>query len=143
MPLSAEIEIQVPFVDVDSMRIVWHGHYARYLELARCKLLDTIGHGYDAMFASGYSWPVVDMRIRYLRPLHFNQAVRVIATLKRWDHQLRIAYLLRDGDSGGALARGHTLQVPVDMGSGEMFFGQPEAVARALARSGLQPSESA
>lgn len=28
--------IDVPFFDVDSMNIAWHGHYVKYLEIARC-----------------------------------------------------------------------------------------------------------
>ena len=30
------IELTVPFYDVDSMDIVWHGHYLKYFEDARC-----------------------------------------------------------------------------------------------------------
>ena len=26
--------VEVPFFDVDSMRIVWHGHYLKYFEIA-------------------------------------------------------------------------------------------------------------
>lgn len=40
--LQAEVEIQVPFFDVDSMDVVWHGHYIKYFEVARCALLDHI-----------------------------------------------------------------------------------------------------
>jgi acyl-CoA thioester hydrolase len=137
MTFQIQTDIRVPFFDVDSMYMTWHGHYAKYFELARCDLLEYIGHDYEAMFASGYSWPVVDMRIRYMRPLRFNQLARVTTLLKRWDHQLRIAYRIRDAESGSLLARGYTLQVPVDMATGEMHPGQPEAVTRALQRAGL------
>lgn len=138
MACTADINLQVPFFDVDSMCIAWHGHYAKYFEVARCELLSQIGHDYNAMFASGYSWPVVDMRIRYMRPLRFNQHVRVTATLKRWDHQLRISYRVRDCDSDGLLARGHTLQAPVDVKTGQMSYNQPEAVSVALQQAGLK-----
>ena len=37
-------EIEVPFFDVDVMQIVWHGHYVKYLEVARCAFLDAIGY---------------------------------------------------------------------------------------------------
>lgn len=133
----ATIDLQVPFFDVDSMGIVWHGHYAKYFELARCELLAQIGHDYHAMFDSGYAWPVVDMRVRYMRPLRHDQRVRVTATLQRWDHQLKIAYRIRDREQGASLARGTTLQAPVDLASGEMLHGQPAAVTAALARAGL------
>ncbi|MGS0467376.1 hypothetical protein ACU8V3_09605 [Cobetia marina] len=36
---SATVEMEVPFHDVDMMEVAWHGHYVRYLEIARCKLL--------------------------------------------------------------------------------------------------------
>ena len=32
---SASVEIQIPFHDIDIMGIAWHGHYAKYLEIAR------------------------------------------------------------------------------------------------------------
>jgi len=32
---AIEIRLEVPFHDVDALRIVWHGHYLKYLELAR------------------------------------------------------------------------------------------------------------
>ena len=28
----AEVEIEVPFHDIDVMGIAWHGHYAKYLD---------------------------------------------------------------------------------------------------------------
>ena len=34
-----EIEIEVPFFDLDPMNVVWHGNYVKYTEIARCKLL--------------------------------------------------------------------------------------------------------
>ncbi|WP_423823901.1 acyl-CoA thioesterase [Salinisphaera sp. SPP-AMP-43] len=129
-----QIEFQVPFFDVDSMQIAWHGHYAKYFELARCQLLDELGHDYDAMAASGFSWPIVDLRIRYMRSLRFKQWVAVTATLKRWDAQLRIAYRVRDAEAGTSLARGSTLQVPVELESGARYADTPLAVQQALAR---------
>ena len=40
--LQAEIELQVPSFDVDMMEVVWHGHYVKYFEQARCALLDKL-----------------------------------------------------------------------------------------------------
>lgn len=142
MSMNGRIELTVPFFDVDAMRIAWHGHFAKYFELARCRLLEEIGHGYDAMFASGYAWPIVDMRIRYLRPLRFNQCVEVTAALKRWDYQLKIAYRIRDLKTSTALVRGTTLQAPVNIETGELYLGQPPAVARVLSEAGLSPPEN-
>ena len=98
--IEAEVEIVIPFHDVDVMGIVWHGHYVKYLEIARCALLDKIDYNYPQMKASGYAWPVIDMRIRYPRPLLFQQIVRVRAKLEEWENRLKIRYLIEDAASG-------------------------------------------
>jgi acyl-CoA thioester hydrolase len=33
---EATVAITVPFHDVDSIGAAWHGHYAKYFEIARC-----------------------------------------------------------------------------------------------------------
>ena len=36
---ECSIELEIPFHDVDTLGVVWHGHYYKYLELARTQLL--------------------------------------------------------------------------------------------------------
>lgn len=140
--LQASVNIKVPFFDVDSMRIAWHGHYVKYFEIARCQLLDNIGHGYQNMFDSGHAWPIVDLRIRYMRPLRFDQNVQVVANLRQWDHRLRITYRVLDIDSGGCLARGSTVQAPVDMSTGELCLETPPRVAAMLKAKNIVPPDN-
>ena len=47
--ISEETEVSAEFFDVDAMQVVWHGNYVKYLEIARCALLDKIGYGYKEM----------------------------------------------------------------------------------------------
>ncbi|MCM2973053.1 acyl-CoA thioesterase [Larsenimonas suaedae] len=130
--LSATLDVDVPFFDVDAMDIVWHGHYVKYFELARCALLERIDYNYPQMKASGIEWPVVDLRIRYPRPARFNQRLQVRATLTDWESRLRIAYEVVDAESGARLTRGHTVQVPVDMASGKRLPHCPDALLTRL-----------
>jgi len=134
--LQAHSQILIPFFDVDAMNVVWHGHYVKYLEIARCVLLEKIGHGYRQMCESGYAWPVIDLQLRYIRPLYFGQIITVCADLVEWESRLKIHYLLVDEASGARLSRASTVQVAVDRRSGEMQFNSPpvfiEAVQRAL-----------
>ncbi len=123
--IEAEVEIEIPFHDVDVMGIAWHGHYAKYLEIARCALLDKIDYNYLQMKASGYAWPVIDMRIRYPRPLLFQQKVRVKAKLEEWENRLKVSYLIEDAASGQRLTRAYTVQVALDMANNEMLFVSP------------------
>ena len=123
--IQAEVEIEVPFHDVDVLGVAWHGHYVKYLEIARCALLDKIDYNYPQMRESGYAWPVIDMRIRYPRPLYFQQKVRVLVTLEEWENRLKFNYEIRDAESGRRLTRAYTVQVALDMEKGEMMFASP------------------
>lgn len=129
---AAEVEITVPFHDVDMVQLVWHGHYAKYFEVARCALLDQLNYGYEAMRASGFMWPVIDMRVRYIKPVRFGQRIIVRAVLREWENRLLIEYVVRDAVSGLRLTKGTTAQVAVDMRTGEMCFVSPPVLFERL-----------
>lgn len=129
---SASVTIQIPFHDVDLMAVAWHGHYVKYFEIARGALLDKVNYNYREMKESGYSWPVIDLRIRYAKPAHFGQEVEVVASLAEYDLRLKIDYLIRDAASGTRLTKGHTIQVAVDQRTGEMLLGSPPVLYEKL-----------
>jgi acyl-CoA thioester hydrolase len=129
---SAEVEIEVPFHDVDMVGIVWHGHYAKYFELARCALLETFDYNYLQMQASGYGWPVIDLRLRYVKPAQFGQKIRVRASLLEWENRLRIEYLVSDARTGERLTKGETVQVAVHMATREMCLVSPDVLFERL-----------
>ncbi|MCW8195255.1 acyl-CoA thioesterase [Proteobacteria bacterium 005FR1] len=132
--LQAQVEIEVPFHDVDVMGIVWHGHYVKYLEIARCALLDKFGYNYPQMRDSGYAWPVIDMRIRYPSSAKFGETIVVTASISEWEHRLKIDYEIRNRQ-GQRLTRGYTVQVAVDVESGEMCFESPPVLLEKLGLS--------
>ena len=132
--LHTDTEILVPFFDVDTMNVVWHGHYVKYLEVARCALLDKIGHNYDAMVASGYAWPVIDLQLRYVRGAMFGQKLNVRASLVEWENRLKISYLISDLATGERLTRACSVQVAVDMSSREMLLASPKVFTDAVER---------
>ena len=123
--LAAEIEVEIPFHDGDPMGVTWHGNYFRYLELARCALLDKIGYNYLEMERSGYAWPIVDTRVKFVKPTVFRQRVKVRATLEEYDIRLKVRYLITDAESGERLTTGYTVQVAVDKQTNEMCFSSP------------------
>lgn len=129
---EATVAITIPFHDVDSAGMVWHGHYAKYFELARCELLESFGYGYDAMRVSGFMWPVIDMHLRYAQPIRFGQRILVKATLREWENRLLIDYLVTDAASGRRLTKGSTSQVAVDIQTGEMCFVSPTVLFERL-----------
>jgi len=120
-----QTEITIPYYDVDAMDVVWHGHYVKYFELARCELLDSFGCGYTEMFASGYVWPIVDIRLKYVRPVRYNQKISITTTLVEWEYRVKITYLVRDAISHEVLTKGYTIQVAVDRKTMKMCMETP------------------
>ncbi len=123
--LSAEIEFEVQFYDVDSMRVVWHGNYIKYYEKARCELLKKLDYNYLQMEESGYLWPIVDIRLKYTASAVLEQFIKVKASLVEYESRLKIEYLITDAKSGQVLNKGYSIQVAVDMESQEMQYESP------------------
>lgn len=134
--LSHEIEITPAFYDIDVMEIVYHGNYVRYMELARSALLAKFDYDYPRMRESGYAWPVVDMHLKYVRPVTFGQKLVMKASITEWENRLRIDYVLRDAQTGRKVNTAHTIQVAVDMRTREMCFVCPPVLWERL---GVQP----
>lgn len=132
---SEEVDLEVPFHDVDSMAVTWHGHYAKYFEIARCALLRCFDYDYPQMHASGYLWPVVELQVKYVRPARYGQRIRVLASLVEYENRLKIAYRITDPDSGDVLTKGYTIQVAVDAATGELQFVSPDILVRNVVRS--------
>ena len=123
--LSFELALRPEFYDVDPMEIVWHGNYVRFLEAARTALMEKFGYGYVQMRESGYGWPIVDMRLKYVAPATFAQPLIVRAEIVEWENRLRIDYVIRDAASGQKLTTAYTIQVAVDLATREMRFVCP------------------
>ncbi|KAF0862508.1 thioesterase family protein [Pseudomonas sp. LD120] len=133
--IHADTQVLVPFFDVDTMHVVWHGHYVKYLEVARCALLDKLGHNYKQMLESGYAWPVIDLQLRYVRGAVFGQTLNVRASLVEWENRLKINYLISDLASGERLTRASSVQVAVEIASREMQLASPKVFTDAVARA--------
>lgn len=118
-------KIRIPFYDIDMAGIVWHGHYLKYFETARCALLDGIGYNYREMIATGVLWPVVDSTIRYVHPLVLDQNILVTACLQEWELRLVIDYRILD-ENNVVCSKGKTVQAPVDAKTKDLQFGSPE-----------------
>jgi acyl-CoA thioester hydrolase len=138
-PISAEIDFDVAFHDVDMVGIVWHGHYLRYMENARWELMRQIDYGLEKMLASGAGWPIVDVQVKYINAARFGDRLRARASLVEWENRLAVNYLLTRASDGMRILRGRTIQVAVDMRSRELQFACPadfvDCVQAALARN--------
>lgn len=130
--LSHEIELLPGFCDLDPMDIVWHGNYVKYLEVARCALLAKFNYDYPQMRVSGYMWPIVDLRLKYVRPISYGQRVILRAEITEWENRLKIEYQMRDAVSGEKINQASTIQVAVEAASGEMQYVSPAVLLQRL-----------
>ncbi|WP_295892008.1 thioesterase family protein [uncultured Vibrio sp.] len=126
-PLESEVTLVTSFQDADPMGVIYHGNFFRFFEEARRVLMDKIEYGYHAMNDSGYIWPIIDTRVKYVKAIPFNHKIRVTAKLVEWENRLRVDYVIYDAVTEVRMCKAHTTQVAVDMKSEEMCFVSPTA----------------
>ena len=134
MSLSAEVEIEIPFFDVDPMAVAWHGHYVKYFEVARCAMLRKIDYDYPKMHESGYLFPVVELYLKYVNAARYGQVVVVAAELLEYENRLKIGYRIRDKATRQRLTKGWSLQVAIDAKTSELQFVSPQILLEKLRR---------
>ena len=108
------------------MQIAYHGNYVKYMEVARCALLRKIGYDYNQMSADGYVWPVVDLHIKYIRPMTFMQKIRAEATLLEYEVCLKLSYKFMDAETGALLTKAESTQMAMEMKTNDSLWTSPK-----------------
>ena len=127
---EVRVEHEVPFHDVDALRVVWHGHYFKYFELARTALLRSCGLDAGELALGRFHFVVIDSRCRHAAPLRYGDRMRIHAWFRELHHRVGISYELWNLTSGRRAARGHTLLATLDREGVLLFETPPEIVAR-------------
>lgn len=122
---------EIPFHDVDSLKIVWHGHYYKYFELARTALYRSVNFDIDDMRKTGHSFPVIESHCRYTAALKYGQTIQIAACFSEWEYYILIRYQIRCPDSGQRLAYGYTKQAVCNL-AGELLKQVPESVKHVI-----------
>lgn len=130
---SASYVATIQFHDIDSMGVMWHGHYPKLLETARDLVLKQCDFGYEQMVASGIMWPIVEMKIKYKKYIKLHQEVLVQATLKEYENRLVFHYSLYDNNTKELLTKASTTQVGIDMKTQDILFVLPDEIVRKFA----------
>ena len=78
--LSLRIPVKVRFSEVDSLKMVWHGNYVKYLEDGREAFGEKFGLEYMYMYNSGYVAPIVDMQLKYYQSAKIGEKIIVEIT---------------------------------------------------------------
>ena len=126
MSIEASTEFKVEFYDVDSMGVVWHGNYVKYMEMGRCALLDKIGYGYNEMKESNYAFPVASLKLKYIKPLMFKQTAIIKSVLVEYENRIKIEYFIYDKESGELVTKGESIQMAFNMKTLTSSFQCPD-----------------
>jgi acyl-CoA thioester hydrolase len=126
--LFIDHEVRPAFYDLDPLAVVWHGHYVRYFEVTRSALMQRFDYDYVQMRDSGYLWPIVDLRLKYVKPATLHQRLNVRAEIVEYENRLKIEYRISDLATGEKVTEGYTIQVAVDAKTNELLFVCPRVL---------------
>ncbi|NPD45296.1 MULTISPECIES: thioesterase family protein [unclassified Lentimicrobium] len=124
--LKAQTEIKVRFNEVDSLRIVWHGHYVKYLEEAREAFGAKYEMGYLDVEKHGFVSPIVKVDIDYKQQLRYGDTVIAEAEyVNTAAAKLMFKYRLYRKSDGVQVAKAKTIQVFLDIKNLELSLNHP------------------
>lgn len=130
-------EMAVRFSEVDSLRVVWHGHYIRYFEDGREDFGEKLGLGYMLVHQHGFVTPVVKSVCEYKSPLRYGDSFQV--ETKYVDSKaakIIFQYKIYNKTTGKLAATGETVQVFLD-GNNELMLTMPDFFVEWKRQQGL------
>jgi acyl-CoA thioester hydrolase len=108
--------LRVKFSEVDSLRIVWHGHFIRYFEDGREMFGKQYGIGYMDLLNAGLIAPIVRASCDYFEPAKYGDDLIVNVRLyERESAKIHYYYEITRSDSDTLLASGETIQAFLDL----------------------------
>ena len=107
--------VRVRFNEVDSLQIVWHGHFYKYFEDGRFAFGERYGLSYLDILQAGYVAPVVHTSCDHFLPARFGAEILVATRLYEQESAKILYYyeITRVADAE-FLAAGKTVQAFLD-----------------------------
>ena len=125
--LSVTVPFEIRFSEVDSMGVVWHGHYAIYFEDAREEFGKKYHLEYLFMYDQGFFEPLVELTFKYKKPLIYGMKPEITITyLPTEAAKIVFDYEIRDTATGEVYVTGHSVQVFMDKTNYQMVLYSPD-----------------
>lgn len=134
--VSHDIEMSVPFHDLDPLQVVWHGNYLKYFDRARFALFDHCGidlHAYSR--SSGFLFPVTRTSTKHIRPLRYRDRFVVHTAVREAHIRIVLDFEIRLVADGTVTTRGRGEQVAVTFPGDELLLQIPPEIENALTLS--------
>ena len=124
--LECRTRVRVRFQEVDTLEIVWHGHYLTYFEDGRVALGHRYGIHYTDIRGAGLAAPIVHIACDFLAPARFDDELEVAARLyERESAKLEFYYEVRRAADAALLATGRSVQAFAEP-DGTLILTQPQ-----------------
>ena len=78
----SETKIRVRYGETDQMGYCYYGNYAQYFEVGRVEALRGLGMSYKSLEESGVMLPVLEFKIKYLKPAFYDDLLTIKTTIK-------------------------------------------------------------
>jgi len=128
-----EIEMTVPFHDLDPLQIVWHGNYFKYFDIARFELFNNAGVDLHGVFNnSKYILPVIKTSTKHILPLKHRDRIICKATIVEARIKIVIKFEIRHMGTGTICTRSRSEQVSVKIPEMEMMYSIPDDIRKAF-----------
>ena len=140
---SHEIEMNVPFHDLDPLQVVWHGNYLKYFDRARFALFDHCGvdlHAYSRI--SGFLFPVTRTSTKHIRPLRYRDRFVVHTEVREAHIRIVLDFEIRRVGDGTVTTRGRSEQVAVTVPGDELLLQSPSEIENALTLAEADDTDS-
>ena len=125
--LTATKIVEIHFNEVDSMGVVWHGHYATYFEDAREEFGRKYGLEYLMMYEKGFFEPLVELNFKYKKPLIYGMCPEIEIVYRPCDAaKIIFDYEIRDPKTKEIYATGHSIQIFMDKNTYQLVLTNPE-----------------
>src|SRR6056297_1918469 len=114
--LIQKTEITVRFSEVDSLGIVWHGHFIKYFEDGREDFGNHYDLGYMNIYNKGYMTPIVDIHCDYKKHIVYGE--KIIVKTKYIDTpaaKIKFNYKIYRASNNELIATGYSTQVFMNM----------------------------
>jgi len=126
--------VKVSFEDLDPMNVVWHGNYMRYMEQARCNLLEELNYTYIDMKNENYAYPVAKMNVKYIKPATFGDTLTIVTDIEELEPALNIKYKIYRGKE--KIFEAKTMQIGINIKTGESIYTAPKSFRAKIERIG-------
>ena len=125
-----ESKVRVRYAETDQMGYVYYGNYAQYYEIGRVELIRSLGFSYKDLEDQGIMLPVLDFKIRYIRPAFYDDELTIITTVKNMP-STRITFHFECKNAAGDLLNfGEVVLVFVNKSTGKPCAPSEEIVQR-------------